>query len=45
MRTVIRAEKLWDGTRLTAHPIVIIEDGILLSLGTRETGSLLIQPQ
>jgi N-acetylglucosamine-6-phosphate deacetylase len=38
MRTVIRAEKLWDGTRLTAHPIVIIEDGILLSLGTRETG-------
>lgn len=40
MRTVITAEKLWDGTRLLPHPIVVIEDGILVSLGTRETGEL-----
>ena len=40
MRTVITAEKLWNGTRLLPHPIVVFEDGILASLGTRETGEL-----
>ena len=40
MRTVIRAEKLWNGTRLLSHPTVVIEDGIIVSLGTRETGEL-----
>jgi N-acetylglucosamine-6-phosphate deacetylase len=40
MRTVITAEKLWNGTHLLPHPIVVIEDGILASLGTRETGEL-----
>ncbi|MGA2847429.1 MAG: N-acetylglucosamine-6-phosphate deacetylase [Terracidiphilus sp.] len=40
MRTVITAEKIWDGTRLTSHPIVVIEDGLLVSLRTREGGEL-----
>jgi len=40
MRTVITAEKLWDGTRLLPHPIVVIEDGILVFLGSRASGEL-----
>jgi N-acetylglucosamine-6-phosphate deacetylase len=38
MRTVLTAEKLWDGMRLLPHPIVVFDDGILVSLGTREAG-------
>jgi N-acetylglucosamine-6-phosphate deacetylase len=40
MRTVITAENLWNGLRLLPHPTVVIEDGILVSLGTRETSEL-----
>jgi N-acetylglucosamine-6-phosphate deacetylase len=36
MRTVLTAEKLWDGTSLLDHPVVLIEDGRILSIGTRD---------
>ena len=35
MRTVFTAEKLWDGTRLLDHPMVIVEDGRIASIVTR----------
>ncbi len=40
MRTVLTAEKLWNGTSLLDHPMVAIEDGQIASIGTRETGEL-----
>lgn len=36
MRTVITAEKLWDGTSLIPHPVVDIEDGRIASIRSRE---------
>ncbi|MGD0683063.1 MAG: N-acetylglucosamine-6-phosphate deacetylase [Terracidiphilus sp.] len=36
MRTVLTAERLWDGTRLLDYPIVVIEDGWIASVTTRE---------
>jgi N-acetylglucosamine-6-phosphate deacetylase len=38
MRTVLTAEKLWDGTRLLDHPVVTIEGGRILSIASREDG-------
>jgi N-acetylglucosamine-6-phosphate deacetylase len=38
MRTVIRAEKLWNGTSLIPHPIVAIEDGKIASIRSRDAG-------
>ena len=38
MRTVITAENLWNGLRLLSHPTVVIEDGIVSSMGTQEAG-------
>jgi N-acetylglucosamine-6-phosphate deacetylase len=38
MRTVITAENLWNGLRLLPHPTVVIEDGIVSSMGTQEAG-------
>jgi N-acetylglucosamine-6-phosphate deacetylase len=38
MRTVIRAEKLWNGTGLIPHPIVAIEDGKIASIRSRDAG-------
>ena len=38
MRTLITAEKLWDGTSLTLHPVVEIEDGRIVSIRDREAG-------
>ncbi len=38
MRTVFTAERLWDGTRLIDHPIVIVEDGRIISVGPRTAG-------
>jgi N-acetylglucosamine-6-phosphate deacetylase len=38
MRTVITAEKLWNGTRLILHPLVEIEDGRIVSIRSREAG-------
>ena len=36
MRTVLTAEKLWDGTILLDHPAVAIEDGRIASIATGE---------
>jgi len=38
MRTVLTADRLWDGTRLLAQPLVTIEDGLFTSISSR-TGS------
>ena len=35
MRTVLTAERLWDGTKLIDLPVVVIEDGRLASISTR----------
>jgi len=35
MRTVITAKNLWDGTSLLDHPVVVIEDGRISSIGAR----------
>jgi N-acetylglucosamine-6-phosphate deacetylase len=35
MPTVFTAAKLWDGAHLLDHPILIVEDGRILSLSTR----------
>jgi N-acetylglucosamine-6-phosphate deacetylase len=40
MRTVLTAEKLWNGTRLLDRPMVAIEDGRIASIATRETSEL-----
>lgn len=40
MRTVLIAEKLWNGTSLIPHPVVVIENGQIVSIGTQETGEL-----
>src|ERR1035437_9398103 len=40
MRTVFTAERLWDGTRLIDHPIVIVEDGRIISIGLRSAGQV-----
>ena len=40
MRTVITAEKLWDGASLLDHPVIVIEDGRIDSMGTRAAGEL-----
>jgi N-acetylglucosamine-6-phosphate deacetylase len=35
MRTVLTAERLWDGARLLDHPMVEIEDGRIASVSSR----------
>lgn len=35
MLTAVKAERLWDGTRLIEHPVVVIEDGRIRSLGAQ----------
>ncbi len=40
MRTVLTAEKLWNGTSLLDHPVVVIEDGRIDSISTRRDGEL-----
>jgi N-acetylglucosamine-6-phosphate deacetylase len=35
MRTVLTAEKLWDGSHLVHHPTVVIEDGQIVSIDTQ----------
>jgi len=32
MRTVLTAEKLWNGTSLLDHPVVVVEDGKIVSI-------------
>ena len=40
MRTVITADRLWDGGRLVVGPVVVVEDGLIERIGTRETTDL-----
>ena len=40
MRTVLTAERLWDGSRLLDSPVVVIEDGRIVSVSTRAEGEL-----
>jgi N-acetylglucosamine-6-phosphate deacetylase len=40
MQTVVTAERLWDGTSLHQHPLILIEDGKIDSIATRETTQL-----
>jgi len=40
MQTVVTAERLWDGTTLHHHPHVIIEDGKIDSITSRESAQL-----
>lgn len=37
---VITAEALFDGTRLTRHPVVVVEDGRIASVSAREAAEL-----
>jgi len=40
MRTIITAERLWDGSRMIDHPVVDIEDGHILSINSRTSTSI-----
>ncbi len=40
MQTVVTAERLWDGTSLHKHPLILIEDGKIDSIASRETTQL-----
>jgi len=37
MRTVVTAERLWDGTRLIDRPMMVVEDGRIASISSRAT--------
>jgi N-acetylglucosamine-6-phosphate deacetylase len=39
MKTVVTAEKLWDGAQSHDNPLVIIEDGNISSIATRESAA------
>lgn len=40
MRTVLTAERLWDGVKLLDRPMVVIEDGRVASVSSRTGGEL-----
>jgi N-acetylglucosamine-6-phosphate deacetylase len=40
MRMVLTAERLWDGTRMINHPIVIVDDQRVVSISTRAESDL-----
>ncbi|WP_348262228.1 N-acetylglucosamine-6-phosphate deacetylase [Telmatobacter sp. DSM 110680] len=40
MQTVVTAERLWDGTSLHHHPLVLIEDGKIESISSHESAQL-----
>jgi N-acetylglucosamine-6-phosphate deacetylase len=40
MRTVLTAERLWDGTSLLDHPTVEVEDGRIASIGQQSAGEV-----
>jgi len=40
MQTVVTAQSLWDGTNLHQHPLILIEDGKIDSIASRETTQL-----
>jgi N-acetylglucosamine-6-phosphate deacetylase len=37
MRTAVTAERLWDGSRLIDRPLVVVDEGRIESIGTRES--------
>ena len=45
MQTVVTAEKLWNGTSLIPNPVVVIEDGLIASIASRDSGDLPSQAQ
>ena len=40
MRTVLTADRLWDGNGLLDRPMVVIEDGCIASISSRANGEL-----
>lgn len=40
MQTVVTAERLWDGTSLHHNPLILIEDGRIDSIATRDSSEL-----
>jgi N-acetylglucosamine-6-phosphate deacetylase len=40
MRSVLTAEKLWDGKKLCDHPVVVVDDGQIASIATHATAEL-----
>lgn len=40
MQTVVTAERLWDGTSLHRNPLILIEDGRIDSIATRDSSEL-----
>jgi N-acetylglucosamine-6-phosphate deacetylase len=40
MQTVVTAERLWDGTSLHHNPLILIEDGRIDSIATRDSTEL-----
>ena len=40
MQTVLTADRLWDGTQLTNRPAVVIEDGIIESVSSRDGSAI-----
>lgn len=37
MQKVYTAKRLWDGNSLVEHPVITTEDGLIVSVGTRES--------
>jgi N-acetylglucosamine-6-phosphate deacetylase len=40
MQTALTAERLWDGTRFLDRPLLLIEDGKIAAISSREGGAL-----
>jgi N-acetylglucosamine-6-phosphate deacetylase len=40
MQTVVTAEKLWDGKSLHQHPLILIQDGVIDSISSRESSEM-----
>ncbi|HUN83143.1 MAG TPA: N-acetylglucosamine-6-phosphate deacetylase [Terracidiphilus sp.] len=40
MPTVITADRLWEGGHLVDHPVVLVEDGAVVSIATRDAGEV-----
>jgi N-acetylglucosamine-6-phosphate deacetylase len=45
MRTVLTAEKIWNGTSLVDHPVVVIENGRIESIDSRTAAELPATPE
>jgi len=40
MKTVLTAERLWDGTRMMQRPFLVLEDGVLVASGSQTESAL-----